>query len=135
MSPLANDSFHQTISQVLGASALNVGVERFDAMLQRAGARNMLSLDVTSEHDTTVPSLVVGQIGIDRANRFEIGNEVYDPRQGPRPNGYLTAQDYLKDTAGLVDAVHEVGANAGVTVGPCPFFYPEGSPCWGGVPR
>eukprot|EP01044_Picomonas_judraskeda_P031733 COSAG03_NODE_11970_length_568_cov_0.923241_2_plen_76_part_01 len=76
MSPLANDSFHQTISQVLGASALNVGVERFDAMLQRAGARNMLSLDVTSEHDTTVPSLVVGQIGIDRANRFEIGNEV-----------------------------------------------------------
>eukprot|EP01043_Picozoa_sp_COSAG02_P057252 COSAG02_NODE_6917_length_3288_cov_87.007972_2_plen_764_part_01 len=132
MSPLANDSFHQTIRQVLDASALNVGVERFDAMVHRAGAKNILSLDVTSEHDTTIPSMVVSQIGVNRAFRFEIGNEVYDPRQGPRPNGYKTAQDYLSDAAGLIDAVHNVGANAGVTVGPCPFFYPEGSPCWGG---
>lgn len=57
----------------------------------------------------------------------------YDPRQGPQPNGYLTAQDYLADTKDLIAAVRGVGAKAGVVVAPCPFFYPEGSPCWGGV--
>jgi hypothetical protein len=29
--------------------------------------------------------------------------------------------------------VRAVGGRAGVTIGPCPFFYPEGSPCWGGA--
>jgi hypothetical protein len=28
--------------------------------------------------------------------------QVYDPRQGPQPGGYLTAQDYLADTKELV---------------------------------
>eukprot|EP01050_Picozoa_sp_SAG11_P029661 SAG11_NODE_8442_length_1015_cov_1.399563_1_plen_121_part_00 len=120
MSPKANDSFHSTIARVLESGAFPrgaLGVRRFDAMVQRAGAKNILTLDVsTTKPDASIPALVVGQIGLERASRFEIGNEVYDPAQGPQPGGYLTAQQYLADTAGLVKAVHDVGATAGVTV-------------------
>ena len=102
-------------------------------MLQRAGADNILALDVsTAGPDPTIPALVVSKLGLARASRFEIGNEVYDPRQGPPPNGYATAQDYLADTKALISAVRAVGGRAGVTIGPCPFFYPAGSNCWGG---
>ena len=49
-------------------------------------------------------------------------------------NGHLFCNlRYLADTAPLINAVHDAGATAGVTIGPCPFFYPEGSPCWGGA--
>lgn len=136
MSPLANDSFHTTIAKVLATGVFPpaaLGVARFDAMAQRAGAKNILALDVsTAGPDPSIPALVVKEIGLERASRFEIGNEVYDPTQGPQPGGYSTAQEYLADTAALVKAVRDVGATAGVNVGPCPFFYPEGSPCWGG---
>lgn len=134
-SPLANDSFHTTIAQVQAQAFPPgaFGVKRFDEMLQRAGARNILSLDVsTAGPDASIPRKVVQQLGRERANRFEIGNEVYDPRQGPPPNGYTTAQHYLADTEALIEQVRAVGATAGVTIGPCPFFYPNGSDCWGG---
>ena len=113
----------------------SLGVDRFDAMVARANASNILTLDVsTTPPDPSVPATVVATLGPQRASRFEIGNEVYDPRQGPPPNGYATAQDYLSQTSALVKAVRgQGGARAGVTVAPCPIFYPEGSACWGGV--
>ena len=112
----------------------SLGVDRFDAMVARANASNILTLDVsTTPPDPSVPATVVATLGPQRASRFEIGNEVYDPRQGPPPNGYATAQDYLSQTSALVKAVRAAGARAGVTVAPCPIFYPEGSACWGGV--
>lgn len=138
MNPLANDSIANLTREQLAKFPPNaLGTARFDAMTKRAGAKILFTLGATSrwsrDHDATVPALVVSEIGLDRASRWEIGNEVYDPRAGPPPTGYLTAQDYLADTADLLKAVHAVGANAGVPVAPCPFFYPDGSPCWGGV--
>jgi hypothetical protein len=134
-SPLANDSFHRTIAEVqqAGFPAGAFGAQRFDQMLQRVGAQNILTLDVsTAGPDPSIPALVVSKLGLERASRFECGNEVYDPRQGPQPGGYATAQDYLADTKELIGAVRSVGGRAGVTIGPCPFFYPVGSNCWGG---
>ena len=116
------------------------GAAAFDAVLKSGLTTNpktMLTLDVSTVGpagggvDTTVPAKVVAALGTERATRFEIGNEVYDPRQGPPPNGYSTAQDYLRDTAGLVAAVRNVGGRAGVVVGPCPMFWTVEGKCWG----
>ena len=137
-SPLANNSFYSTIAAVerAGFPPGVFGVRHFDEMLRRSGgAANILMLDVcTAGPDPSVPARVIRQLGgLVRAPRFEIGNEVYDPRQGPQPGGYATAQEYLADTHELVEAVRDVGASAGVSIGPCPFLYPEGSDCWGGA--
>lgn len=75
-SPLANDSFHDTISRVQAAAfpAGAFGVQRFDEMLQRVGASNILSLDVsTAGPDLSIPGKVVQKLGLARASRFEIG--------------------------------------------------------------
>jgi hypothetical protein len=101
----------------------------------------VLTLDVSTSSpagpDPSIPALVARQLSPYRAPsslRFEIGNEVYDPRQGPKPGGFLQAQDYLAATAETIAAVHKSGARAGVTLAPCPFFYFGGvnSSCWGG---
>ncbi len=130
-------AYHAQLQRMLQAfPARAFGVEAFDAATRAVGANNLFTLDVSGRPlDLSVPTAVVSKLGPGRATRFEIGNEVYDPRQGPPPNGYATAQDYLADTRALVAAVRAAGARAGVTLGPCPFFYAgdsASSPCWGG---
>ena len=67
-----------------GFPAHAFGVRNFDAMAARAGAATVLTLDVsTAVSDTSLPSLIASRVGKGRATKFEIGNEVYDPRQGP----------------------------------------------------
>lgn len=113
------------------------GVARADAMARAVGAELVLTLDVsTAGPDPSIPALVAAQLPVDRVRgtRFELGNEVYDPRQGPPPNGYATAQQYLAAVAPVAAAVRAVGGVPGVVVGPCPLFYGgDDAPCWGGA--
>ena len=92
--PNASDYYDVMREIQLGFQPHAFGAERFDAMLLRSGgAANVFTLDVsTAGPDPAVPSAVIKKLGLARASRFEIGNEVYDPRQGPQPGGYLTAQ-------------------------------------------
>ena len=133
-------AFHATIADVMSSGAFapgTFGIAAFDAMARDAGAETIISLDVSAGGgaDPAVPSLIAARIGGARAARLklEIGNEVYNPRQGPQPGGFATAQDYLSATAALREAAHAVpGARVGVCASPCPLFFPEGSACWGG---
>ena len=51
------------------------GVQRFDEMMRRAGAENILTLDDSSTAhgapDPSLPALIVSKLGAKRANRFE----------------------------------------------------------------
>lgn len=119
------------------------GVQAFDSMVRAAGAEAVFTLDVSSpgtSGDVGIPQLVAERLDRPGGLRFEIGNEVYDPRQGPPCAngtigcGFATAQDYMAATSELIRAAHALpGGRVGVTAAPCPFFYPEGSACWGGV--
>lgn len=100
LSPQANSEYYQTIAN-LSAKFFPphaFGFAKFDKMLVQASphgntASNILTLDVsTAGPDASVPAMVVEALGLSRANKFEIGNEVYDPRQGPPPNGYRTVR-------------------------------------------
>lgn len=143
LSPLANDTYSSTIAKVeaAGFPPRVFGLDRFDAMLERSGgAESVILLGLNyGVPERDVPGRIVQQLGHGRASKFEIGNEVYDPAEGPRDGGYKTAQDYLEDTRELIKAVRAAGGKAGVTVAPCPFFFatpdngmPKGSECWGG---
>lgn len=46
-----------------------------------------------------------------RSGWWEVGNEVYDPRQGPLPSGYTTAQDYLKATQEVVTTIQRLSSD------------------------
>jgi len=62
---------------------------------------------------------------------FELGNEVYDPRQGPQPGGYSSADDYLHDVKPVVEAIHAARGRAGIVLATSPFFYAPDAPGWG----
>ena len=62
--------------------------------------------------------------------RVELGNEVYDPNQMPPGDPYTSGFDYVNRTKALVQALAGAGAQVGVPVVPCPFFFNR--PCWGG---
>jgi hypothetical protein len=136
--------YHWTIAQAMAAAfpPHAFGVAQFAELVGTVGNSALIlwTLDVSAPGtaaDVGVPALIaqrLGQPGNGSGLLFEIGNEVYDPRQGPPPSGFSTADEYLDATSGLVRAVHALpGARVGFTAGPCPFFYPEGSDCWGGV--
>jgi hypothetical protein len=83
----ARTPFRYTVTtaavQAAGFPPRSFGVERFDAMLVRSGgAANILTLDVSTVYppDTSIPAQVVGDLGLARASRFEIGNEVSELR-------------------------------------------------------
>ena len=62
--------------------------------------------------------------------RVEIGNESYGPNQMPPGNPYTSGFDYVNRTKALVQALASAGAQVGVPVVPCPFFFNR--QCWGG---
>ena len=62
--------------------------------------------------------------------RVEIGNESYDPAQGPKPGGFRDGAEFVEKTRKYVTALKEAGATVAVPVCPCPFFFNK--PCWGG---
>jgi hypothetical protein len=110
------------------------GAAEFDAMAQSVGASATFTLDVsTAPADPAIPDRIITALGVERAGWWEIGNEVYDPRQGPPPTGFTTAQEYLETTSAVVTAIQKRGARAAVAISPCPFFYPANSSCWGGL--
>jgi hypothetical protein len=51
-------------------------------LVRSGGAANILTLDVSTVYppDTSIPAQVVGDLGLARASRFEIGNEVSELR-------------------------------------------------------
>lgn len=70
MSPLANDSNSLMMAKVLasGFPAGAVGIAHFDAMVKRAGAKNILTLNKCYD-DPTIPALIVSQIGLEASTQ------------------------------------------------------------------
>lgn len=91
------------------------------ALLNRLGAGLQVDPDVVARvlRASGTPAL------------FELGNEVYDPRQGPQPGGYATAGDYLRSVSAVQQAIRNQGGKAGIVLSPYPFFYYPGAPGWG----
>eukprot|EP00937_MAST-01D_sp_MAST-1D-sp2_P003561 g3561.t1 len=113
------------------------GVEQMDKLARSVGAELTLTLCVSAggPPDSSVPGLVASKLPAERVAgaRFELGNEQYDPRQGPQPGGWRDAAQYLAAVEPVAAAVRAVGGIAGVPVAPCPFFYPDDrAACWGG---
>eukprot|EP00039_Didymoeca_costata_P033086 m.40651 g.40651 ORF g.40651 m.40651 type:complete len:560 (+) comp9691_c0_seq1:267-1946(+) len=106
---------------------------QFNAMTEAVGAGNLFTLDISTTTDISVPSMVVQALGLKRASRFEVGNEVYDPRQGPPLKGFATVAEYYQLTKPVFQAIRNAGAKSAVPLSPCPLFYPANSSCWGGI--
>ena len=130
-------SYYKAQAAVLAALPPGAfGVAQADELARAAGSELTLTLDVsTTAPDPAIAAMVAARLpgGSLDGRRVELGNEVYDPRQGPPPSGYRTAQEYLASVAALAAAVRKSGGRAGVVVGPCPFFYGDDrAACWGG---
>lgn len=72
-----------------------------------------------------VHRLVKASAAAAQANvRMELGNEVYDPRQGPQPGGFDDAHTYLEVAAPAMRAARGAGAHVrtAAAIAPCPFY-------------
>ena len=107
-------------------------VGAFYEMVKATGSAAILTLDVSDCEASleSVQEFVRMAQADDITLRVEIGNESYDPNQGPKPGGFHNGAEFVEKTRKYVHALKEVGASVAVPVCPCPFFFNK--PCWGG---
>eukprot|EP00035_Acanthoeca_spectabilis_P035085 m.32404 g.32404 ORF g.32404 m.32404 type:complete len:125 (-) comp7042_c1_seq1:526-900(-) len=70
----------------------------FDELMQPVNTDVTFTMDVSTDPPNA-------------AGWWEVGNEAYDPRQGPLPSGYTTAQDYLKATQEVVTTIQRLSSS------------------------